>query len=267
MPYNSNMASSGGDSINTDGIVLYGIDGTLRMNYYNAYVSFRIFPIKPESERTSKSIYDYSKSTSISLSFEDAIYLGWQVENILIPATNRGEKAISVIPTVGGKHLLVVSNGIAETGEVNPYIGIFRDLDEKKIPKEHRICRLRSRPLFDEYNPSTGEYKASEDRKAGLLIIAEYFKQFKDFGGAGLHARHYLDRYRESIKRSLDEAIANKLGVQASSPINYVGGGSGDWGYESNNATTPFGKTYTPLDEQIAPTSSTSDLDAIESLL
>lgn len=266
MPYNSNMASSGGDSINTDGIVLYGVDGTLRMNYYNAYVSFRIFPIKPESERTSKSVYDYSQSTSISLSFDDAIYLGWQVENIVIPATLKGEKAMSVIPTVGGKHLLVVSNGIAETGEVNPYIAIFRDLDEKKIPKEHRICRFRSRPLFSEYNPATGEYKASEDRKAGLLIIAEYFKQFKDFGGASLHAKHYLDRYKESIKSSTVEAIANKLGVQASSPINYVGSGSGDWGYDSNDHTTPFGKKYTPEDTT-APTSSTSDLDAIQGLL
>ena len=136
MAYNNeNMGvNSPNNSVNSDGIMFYGPDSCMRINFYNIYMSVTIYPIKPEAERTQKSMYNYEKKTSILLDREQIFYLSGLIDNKLIPATLKGEPCV-IGTTVQKVNIFLISNGITknkETGEIikdAPGVAIFKGLN------------------------------------------------------------------------------------------------------------------------------------------
>ena len=215
------MAYDKNDNVNTDGLVMYGDDAVLRLDYFNHMVSFKIFPAKPEAERTEKSVYDYSKRTVVSASIDDLVYIGWWIKNVLIPNTKE-EKACSIGIITSKVNLIVISNGIKETNKISPYVALFKDLDTSRKPAEQAFFTFRTRRSIINYDPENGEGEVVEDPINGLILLMEFCIQCRNAFGASLQAEKYLDRYANLHRETIMNSIAGKMGINVEQKINYV---------------------------------------------
>lgn len=212
MAFQSNMGTQNPmANINTDGLALYGPQSQLRLDYYNTYLSAKIFPIKPEGERTAKSVYEYKKRTSISLNREDVFYLAWILKEEIIPKTIKNEPA-SIGIVSARVNLFIIGNGIKETGKINPFVTIARGLDEKRIPSEIRTFTFRPFVTIVDYDPKSGNTSALEDNRYGLVVLQGFFDHCAELSGAGAHISRYIDRYQRLHQIQFNQAAANKLG-------------------------------------------------------
>ena len=265
MAYNEQMARSNQDNVNTDGIVLYGDDAVLRMDYFNRMISIKGFPIKPESERSDKSVYDYSKGTQLTLSLEDAMYLGWFIKNELLPKTEKGEPCVTGIRT-GKVNLFVISNGIKETGKLVPHVALFRELDSNRRPSGSQIIfTFRKTVRVDNYDPVNGAGDLVEDGRSGLIIMQKFFEQCSVLCGASVHAPKYIDRFLEARREGFITSLAGKLGIELSRPMNYTSRSNVPDPWLSENRT-PAASNSTSADLN-APVSTSNTLDDFDGLL
>jgi hypothetical protein len=266
MPYSYNTGTKNTTtSINTDGLTLYGPDSALRLDFYNHFISVKLFPIKPEDKRTPKSVYDYSRRISLSLAREDAMYLSWFLENDIIPKSLKGEPA--EIGIVSAKaNLFIISNGIKETGSLNPVIYLHKGLNEKLIPTESMTFRFRTTKVVLEYDPTTGSSKARDDNRIGLIILQKFFEACGPLSGAGIHAIKYIDRYRRANAVNFMRAASLKGGYADYAKANYVDSGrvQGELNF-NNEGAIPGDDVIVPDDE--APIASAASLDDINALM
>ena len=155
MAYNENMKSKS-DNVYGNGINLYGNESTMQFGYYNGAVSVRINPIKPEGERTAKSMYNYDVHTSIIVSKDDALYIGWMLENVFLPKLNAGEKFYQAI-RIGRANMISFDTG-DETSDGMPIVTIYRDLDPGTLrAKESRRFVFRPVTTLSKYDPDAAD--------------------------------------------------------------------------------------------------------------
>lgn len=224
MPYNASMTTdSKVNHVNTDSLVMYGPDSVVKFSNYDLFLNVKMFRIKPEEQRTPKSMYDYSSRVSCNISMEDVLYLAYVLEKYAIPATNKLEPWFQGIKT-GPNSMFAISNGIGENDsqEVKPYIAIYKGMNEKMIPVEMRFFRFRPRMVYTSYDYRTGEHTAAEDNRRGLYILSEFFKAMAGLVGPSAHLIRYFDRFKNNAQHTLITSIAGKLGV-TNRPINTIG--------------------------------------------
>ena len=229
MAYNENMGvNSPTNSVNSDGIMFYGPESCMRINFYNVYMSVVIYPIKPEADRTQKSVYNYDKKTSILLDREQIFYLSGLIDNKLIPATLKDEPCV-IGTTVQKVNIFLISNGITknkETGEIvkdAPGVAIFRGLNEYCIPSESMIFKFRLPKLVSSYDPESGSNNVSDDLSIGPFALQRVFHDCSALCGAANHANRYFNRFKNAQRDNFFEGVAAKLGVAfRDNPVNYV---------------------------------------------
>lgn len=215
------MAYDRNDNVNTDGLVMYGDDAVFRVDYFNHMVSFKIFPAKPENERTEKSVYDYNKKTIVSASIDDMIYIGWWIKNVFIPNTKENQPcSIGIITSK--VNLIVISNGIRETKKLNPFIALYKELDSSRKPSEQAIFNFRVRRYINNYNPESGDGEIVEDPFGGIITLMEFCIQCRNAFGANVQANKYLERYANLHKETIINSIAGKMGIDTEQKVNYV---------------------------------------------
>jgi hypothetical protein len=263
--YNGAGVKNSTSSINTDGLALYGPESALRLDFYNHFISIKIFPIKPETERTPKSVYDYSKRISLSLAREDAYYIAWYLENEIIPKSLKNEPAYMALVSAKS-NLFAISNGIKENGKLSPCIYVHKGLDAKFIPTESVKFEFRPQRVITDYDPTAGTISGTEDYRTGLIILLGFFKHCAELSGAGIHALRYLERYRRANHVNFMQAASAKLGFADYYRANYVNSGRTEPNWESATPEVPMAEEAPAIPEDV-PVSSASSLDDISSLL
>lgn len=242
------MAYDKNDTVATDGMVMYGDDAVLRLDYFNHMVSFKIFPIKPENERTERSVYDYSKKTIVSASIDDLIYLGWWMKNVMIPATQKN-KASSIGIITSKTNLIVVSNGIKESGKILPHIALFKDLDSSRKPAERALFTFRIKRCINNYDPESGDGEIIDDSIGGLIVLMEFCIQCRNAFGATVQAQKYLDKNANLHRETIMNSIAGKMGIDTEQKINYVNRAPKQDVWVNNNEKDAQVTTATSFDE------------------
>ena len=257
MAYNENMGvNAPSNSINSDGIVFYGPESCMRISYYNVYMSIAIYPIKPEADRTQKSIYNYDKKVSILLDREQIFYMSGLIDNKLIPYTLKGEPC--VIGTVIQKvNIFLISNGITKDRTDAPGIAIYRGLNEHCIPSESMRFKFRVPKLISEYDPESGNNFVQDDILIGPYALQRVFHDASALCGASNHAYRYNNRFRNMQNEAFLEGVANKLGISyKESQVNYVN--EPGWNKSPSASSNSGGNEINGL------ISSAKDLDSID---
>ena len=252
MAYNQSMVGQG-DKLNTnsDGLTFYGDQSTVRLGYYNNFVSVQMYPIKPPEARGPKSVYDYNDRMSCIISTEDSLYLAWVLNKVFIEKTEALEPCYTGIQT-GKDTLFVVSNGITEAGQApDPFIAIYKGFDEKKRAVERREFKFRTKVIITKYNPDTGECDAVDDLKYAMYVLAGFFEQASQaICGGYAHFERHFERFRNNADVHMIRSIAGKLGItnDQEGSVNFVsnqsatswkssGSGSSENNLSSSNAT------------------------------
>ena len=175
MAYNENMKSKT-DNVTMNGISLYGSESVMNLGYYNGGVSIRICPIKPENERTPKSMYDYNTHTNIVIPKEDVLYLGWMLKNIFLPKMQAGKLYFQGIQ-IGRSNMIIFSTGSEKSNDL-PYVTICRELDPATLrPKEMRTFLFRPVTTLSKYEPEAGEYETDVHKDYDVIKFVVFFIQ------------------------------------------------------------------------------------------
>lgn len=236
MAYNANMVGNPAEkSVNSRGVEFYGAESMTQLGYYNTFVSVQMYPIKPPEQRGPKSMYDYSNRVSCVISKEDCLYLAWVLRNDFVKKTEAGEPCYTGIQT-GQSTMFCISNGVMETGKVEPYMAIFKGFDENKRAMERRIFKFRSKVKVTKYDPDTGESDAVEDTTYGIYQLAEFFTAASNaLTGAYAHFERYFERFRSNSEFHIIQSIAGKLGVPVQSNSN---NGTGSTNFDTWKSST-----------------------------
>jgi hypothetical protein len=245
MAYNENMKSKN-DNVTMNGISLYGSESVMNLGYYNGGVSVRICPIKPENERTPKSMYDYNTHTNIVIPKEDVLYLGWMLKNIFLPKMQAGEPYFQGIQ-IGRSNMIIFSTGSEKSNDL-PYVTICRELDPATLrPKEMRRFLFRPVTTLSKYEPEAGEYETDVHKDYDVIKFVEFFIQASNLSGAAYHSYRYEHRFVERAKRRITDSIAGKLGIAPEHPV--------------NNQTIDYGGGFTNVPSSVA--ASTADVGSV----
>jgi hypothetical protein len=236
MAYNENMKSKN-DNVTMNGISLYGSESVMNLGYYNGGVSVRVCPIKPENERTPKSMYDYNTHTNIVIPKEDVLYLGWMLKNIFLPKMQAGKLYFQGIQ-IGRSNMIIFSTGSEKSNDL-PYVTICRELDPATLrPKEMRTFLFRPVTTLSKYEPEAGEYETDVHKEYDVIKFVEFFIQASNLSGAAYHSYRYEHRFVERAKRRITDSIAGKLGIAPDHPV--------------NNQTIDYGGGFTNVPSSVA---------------
>lgn len=227
MPYNQNMTTAKNQHVNNEVLQVYGNDTSAVFGFYDLFMSIKMYPAKPENERTPKSVYDYSRRISCNISREDILYYAYILEHEIIPAAE-ANKPIYRALQCGPNTIFFIANrikGEPETAPLMPRFGIYKGLDDHGRPAERRYFAFREFRYITAYNPETGEIEVKNDPMRGFYVLLGLFKVASLLIGPTAHLERYLGRFRSNQQYQLINSIAGKLGVDH--PINNVGGSSG----------------------------------------
>lgn len=237
---------------NSDGVTLYGPDSCVQLSYYDLYLSVKMYPIKPDNERNERSIYDYSNRINCSVSRDDLLYLAYVIKERLLPATKELKPCFVGIRVSKSNTIFCISNGIAETGKVEPYMAIYKNLDKNFRPSERRIFRFAPKKLITKYNPDASEITVEEDGLSGLGIILNFFTQCSALSGAISHMEKYITRFKTNAQFNIINSIAGKLGIPVHTVNTVDRRGTPDWdgatsgGGESEPEALPEAADFSP---------------------
>lgn len=210
-------------NVNTRGIQLMNKEGfdpsTVILGFWNEMVSIKMHPALEPSKQTSSSVYDYETTFSTVLTVEKAQLLYSKMNELIYPAIKEGrDESIGV--QIGDDALVIVSTGVKQFGEVKPFLGIFKGLDERK-KAETMICFefKQSEDLIRDYDPSTGEH----EKVKGCYPHLDLFNRFLNVAiNAMMHAEAHSVRFVDKFFRDkLLEAAGASTGT-----ISSYGGGS-----------------------------------------
>ena len=261
MAYNENMKSKT-DNVISNGMNLYGSESTISFNYYNGGVSVRICPIKPESERTPKSMYDYNTHTSIIIPKDDCLYLSWMLNNVFLPKMHAGESYFQGI-RIGRANMISFDTGSAKSDGL-PVVTIYRDLDPATLrAKESRRFVFRPVTTLSEYDPDAGNYTPDKHNDMDVIKMSMFFEQSSALCGAAYHSYRFEHRFAERASRKLTNSIAGKLGIAQDHPVN-ADQGFGYGGGFDNVQASPSASIASADDIAIEHA---SDVSSIENLV
>ena len=250
---------SNGSSVNTDGFRLFGPSATMSMDFWNTYVTARISPIKSEADRAEGgTMYDYRDRISITLNKEDCIHLGTKMKDEFIKASLQGTPWKAGIKSAK-TNLFLVSNGIKETGELSPYVAIFRDLNQQRIAKQYKIFQFRPRSIITEYDQNSGDFAEVEEKLGDVYPFIVFLISTSIAYGQTVHADRWIRRLEHEENERFRAALGGKLGINYQQPINYSN--------NYNNKIDPWNNSKTTNDSTNSATVSTaSSIDDIDNL-
>lgn len=250
--------------VNTDGLQLYGTDSTMKLDFWNQHVTCKIHPVKDENDTVTKGVYNYKVKTSLTITPDTAIVFGNLINDIIIPASKNNEAKHIGLQT-SKVNIIYCSNGIEETGSFSPYIALFVNIDESRIPKEVGIFHFQQRRIFNSYDAKTGEFSMEETTMHDLQMIANFFMNAVQLTGAGAHAIDCEHAYDMERDEQFFAGIGSKLGVTYQQPVNYVNRAAmqrDPWGGQSAANTDSSQQQQNPVNNI-----STASMDSLNDLL
>ena len=253
MAFNTSMTSQSQtnptDNINTRGIQFYNGDATIVFDYWNGMASIKIHPALPEAERANKQVYDYKKSVSVALSPDNAVLMGKYIKEDILPAIEKGEECTRAVVSAR-VNLFVVSTGVNQYGEVKPFIGIYRKLDENRIPAESMVFHFDKHPVITKY-------------------AGEFFTACSALMNAGVHADNFSNRFRINREYEFRAAASGKLGIDNGSGnrTNFVNRSSGGASQNIWDVKTPTDNLSNDNGGGSLAETSTASFDALSDLM
>ena len=159
--------------------------------------------------------------------------------------------------------MIYVSSGVEESGKVEPYIALFLDINENKIPGRMLIMRFRTERMFNKYNKDTGEFESFDTYEDALRGIAAFLKNSINVYGATVHGWDLVKYDENKAEDEFKNAIATKFGITYNASPGYVknyGSRIDPWG----DTSTTKEITGTPSEQK---TTSMEQLAVIDGLL
>ncbi len=256
MPYQQNQNPK--NRVNTDGVQIYGDTSTIRLDFWSQTVTIKIHP-KREDGGEGRSVYDYKKRLMVVLPIESALTLGRYMKEEIIPAIkNKEAKAIGIQSSK--VNMIYVSTGVKETGDVDPYVALFCDIDESRKPQKMEIFKFRKRRVFKMYNHETGEVEMDDDIVADVQLMAEFLLSSIFLNNVTAHAEAYANANTREADAAFFSDLGAKMGVAYQQPTNIVSRSA-----MKNDPWSSAAPAAEPA--EAAPMSSVGSLDEINSLV
>lgn len=218
---NNNQGNNGYKEakVNTSGFEFRNYNSTLQVSgfdqkFYNDSMSIQFFPELPANLQTEKKKLDYNNPISTLLVPEKAMMLYLAYKEKFLPAIEAGEEySASVI--IADVNALRISTGVADTGEVRPYIQLVKGINPDTLISEVEIkYEFKPTNLIDNYNPSTGAFGGKQVRFAELDLVMENMREFVlAIGNAQVHASRVVNRYMNDRISGNIEKIGEKVGA------------------------------------------------------
>jgi hypothetical protein len=211
--------------VNTDGLQFYGDTSTLRLDFWSQCICAKIHPKRDDASMSadpnSRAVYDYKKRLMVVLPVESALTLGRYIKEEIVPAILKKEqKAIGIQSS--RVNMIYVSTGVKETGNVEPYVALFCDIDENRKPQKMDIFKFRSRRIFKMYDPQTGEVEMEENLIADVQSMADFLLSAVFLGGVTSHAFDYAHAVQNESNVNFFSDLGAKMGVAYQQPTNIV---------------------------------------------
>ena len=255
MPYENQ------ENVNTDGISLYG-DSCLRADWWNQFISIKMFPQRPEAERsaTGGTKYEYRKNrVQLTISPDNAEILARWIDETFIPACKE-QKEASFGVTSGRINLVYLSTH--QNGEFNPYIAIFVDLAENRVPAKQMFYHFQSRRVITLFNVETGEYTTEESFIYDIEVLAAFLHTAPLIYGAPAHAVAVTMRKKADALDSFLHQAARKLGFEYERAHNYVTRPPRNDPFATGIPDASIG-TLQPADSNVSSASSIDDINGL----
>lgn len=213
-------AGSREKSVNTDGVIFYGDLSAMQLDFWNGAISIKMFPIKQEAQEGDTK-YDYKNRIQTTISVEKSVTIAKYIEELIIPACRDGI-AKSIGFQTSKVNMIYISTGVEETGKVEPYISLFIEINESKIPSKMMTFKCRPERIFTNYNKTTGDYECFESYEEVFVALAQFFRNAVSVYGASEHGRALANYEKDRAEETLYTAMANKLGVNYNVTPTYV---------------------------------------------
>lgn len=213
--------SSKDKNVNTDGMILYGTNAALGLDFWNGAVSVKIYPLRGEDKKEGETKFDYRNKVQCTLNIDKAITLAHYIETRIIPGCLQGKPAAIGIQTAK-VNMIYISSGVEETGHVEPYLALFLDINENKIPGRMLIMRFRTERLFNKYNKDTGEFESIDTYEDALRGVAAFLKNSINVFGSTVHGSELVNYEKNRMEEEFRSALANKFGITYNNTPSYV---------------------------------------------
>ena len=207
-------------NVNTEGAILYGDTAAIQLDYWNGSVSVKMFPIRPDGQE-GETKYDYKNRIQTTISVEKACTIAKYIDELIIPACKEGV-AKSIGFQTSKVNMIYISTGVEETGKVEPYISLFIEINESKVPSKMMTFKCRAERIFTKYDKSNGDFEYFDSYEEALIAISAFFKNSINVYAASEHGRELVQYEKDRAEETLFTAMANKLGVSYNTTPTYV---------------------------------------------
>lgn len=248
MAFNStqNNGKDNSKDVNTRGLSFFNKEGfdpsCLSLGMWNEMISIRIVPAFEKSKQTQQRVFDYDKTVSTALTVDKVMLLIFKTIHEIYPAIDKGENKTIGVP-VGGDGLIVIGTGVNLTGNVRPFIGIHKALDENAKKPEFSIYYEFNRSTsVDDFNPETGSYTVHDSIHSELHTFIELLKAIVNgLSNGTAHSIRAVNRWHNEKTVGMLEEIVNKLGISSNytRTNTYSNRNTISWGTSNNTSHEP----------------------------
>ena len=274
MAYNNNQTTSkfnqNHNAVSTNGIMMFSGDMSLKLSFLDDAISIAFIPAvinEDGSRRFPKEnrVYAILKLEAVVafLRKMDSFFIPKSVEmyeeylkdpNANIPPIEMGVPTNAQYTT-----MVTLYFDKPKDGAYVPQLRLHTDIDENRIPKKTMTYDFGVRPVFNKYDPATGEFELSKDQVQFYLFYETLWEFVKSATNASAHADRVVNSYTAKEQRNLVRQIAQKNGIAVFN--NEYGNGNA---FENNQSTQTTARQETrneqPIESLFDPAGGSDDL-------
>lgn len=203
--------NSNRNSINTRGIRLYNINGfypsAMNLDFWNdVFLSISIYPAKAKELQTEKDRYDYDNRIAAAVTVQKGIELLDNMPRII--EAFKEDKDANCYVDIANTNLFGYGTMKVSDRRIF-FVGIHRDLDDNRIPRQSAYFEFTFGQSVNNYDPKTGNYELG---KHELGEFAQFKRYLETAVNAATHAvahsiRAVNDFYWRRMEAKLDGVV------------------------------------------------------------
>lgn len=204
-------------SIISTGYQFYNENATMVVSFWNdIFISIKMYPALPESERTETRQYDYDKGVTTAINSYKSSQLFAQFGDIT-RAFDNGEEASYYVDVSGNNLIGIGTKKIDIKGEKTQvcYLAIHKNLNENKIPEKSFYFYFGDKYIIKDYNPNTGDYRQTITKSGDFITFMDILRSQSIAANKAI--AHSVKVVLNSTFNKFDmkiDAIANNLKVK-----------------------------------------------------
>lgn len=195
---------------------------TASIGWWDGFMTLSMSPALNKNEQKDDRKFNYEISVNTALTPDKMLTLSKIIDKYIEPAMENNEEICKGIPVAGNSLVAIGTKKIGDN--VNPYISIFKGLDETTMKPQISIHYYFNtiQPIISNYNEETGSFSKEETRHGEF----ELFKNLLGIGSVHLsnvtaHTNRVSNRFYNDIIKENIESLCYKQGITPTGTSSY----------------------------------------------